>query len=430
MTFVSASDRAGPFLLAPVGYGATSATSVAVGTGSKTFTVTETGAGDYAYAAGDRLHIVSSSTGAWMEGVVTSYASPTLVVEVTATYGSGTLTDWSINLAGETGYSSIYGGVSNGKPVESHAGGDATFAVKTLAGLDPTVNSPVRLLFGDGTQRTLTSALSLEISGLKTLGTIANTPFRVWAVLYVDGTVKLGLIQTVNTNGDISAFPSNGILRYNVDFDTGGLTSGKIFVASIPSVDVPFAILGFAEYDVGLADPQAWNVAPDRIGLYGPHVKLPGQEVQTVGYQSGAYGSSTQYTTYPTAVPDAEQFATYLTKEISAHNAVNLAEVEALMYGYQAEGAGFLGAISRSGAAWGSVLATGYFNLPGAVSVWHYVHMSVRAPLYNAGSIYFYAQAVKVSAGSGYSLEINGGGGTRRFGGRYGSFLRITERMT
>lgn len=76
----------------------TSATSVAIGTGSKSFT-TDTGK---AYQAGDNIRITSDAdpTVNWMHGAVTSYDSGTgaLVVDVTSTGGSGTLSDWTLKV--------------------------------------------------------------------------------------------------------------------------------------------------------------------------------------------------------------------------------------------------------------------------------------------------------------------------------------------
>lgn len=83
-------------------YKGTSATSITVGTGSKVFTTQST----LGIIVGDRVRIystatpgslgASTSTGNIMIGTVTAYAGTSLTVNVTATNGSGTLTDWNI----------------------------------------------------------------------------------------------------------------------------------------------------------------------------------------------------------------------------------------------------------------------------------------------------------------------------------------------
>lgn len=84
--------------IAPIfGSQATSASSVAIGTGSKSFTVVEAGRN---YAAGDSVLVHSSANAAnRMTGTVSSYSHPDLTVNVTSAVGSGTFTDWRIGLA-------------------------------------------------------------------------------------------------------------------------------------------------------------------------------------------------------------------------------------------------------------------------------------------------------------------------------------------
>ncbi len=76
----------------------TSSSSVAIGTGSKTFTVT---AGK-SFITGMSLKIAYNSLN-WMLGEVTSYSGTTLVMNITAIAGSGTKTSWTISLSGPIG---------------------------------------------------------------------------------------------------------------------------------------------------------------------------------------------------------------------------------------------------------------------------------------------------------------------------------------
>ena len=71
-----------------------------IGTGSKTFT-TQSG---LAYLAGDRVRVSSTANSAnYMEGLVSSYSSTSLVVTVDTIGGSGTLATWNIGIAGNPG---------------------------------------------------------------------------------------------------------------------------------------------------------------------------------------------------------------------------------------------------------------------------------------------------------------------------------------
>lgn len=87
----------------------TSTTSNSIGTGSKSFT---TQAGKL-FDVGARLLITSDAAPASrsMFGTVTAYSGTSLTVDVAATVGSGTYTDWTIRVSGERGAQGTAGSV-------------------------------------------------------------------------------------------------------------------------------------------------------------------------------------------------------------------------------------------------------------------------------------------------------------------------------
>jgi hypothetical protein len=86
------------------GYLATSTSSVAIGTGTKTFT-TQSG---LAYLPGDYVR-VSSGASDYIEGTVTSYSGTTLVISEVAKAGTGTFASWNIGIAGKAGAKGVAG---------------------------------------------------------------------------------------------------------------------------------------------------------------------------------------------------------------------------------------------------------------------------------------------------------------------------------
>jgi hypothetical protein len=79
---------------------ATSTTSLAIGTGSKTFT-TQSGK---QFAVGQFIVAVDAASSAnYMHGQVTSYSGATLVIDVQSVGGSGTIANWNIFVAGNRG---------------------------------------------------------------------------------------------------------------------------------------------------------------------------------------------------------------------------------------------------------------------------------------------------------------------------------------
>jgi len=87
-----------------------STTSLAIGTGSKVFTVLA----DLALSAGQFILIASDAdTTDYMWGQIASYSGTTLTVTVSAVGGSGTLADWTMYLTGERGAVGATGSISD-----------------------------------------------------------------------------------------------------------------------------------------------------------------------------------------------------------------------------------------------------------------------------------------------------------------------------
>jgi len=78
------------------GYATTSASSVSVGAGTKTFAVPV----HLAYQPNQIVLAYSSGSAAWMLGSVTSYTGTTLVTSMTSFWGSGSHADWNLSLSG------------------------------------------------------------------------------------------------------------------------------------------------------------------------------------------------------------------------------------------------------------------------------------------------------------------------------------------
>lgn len=95
ITLATATSGTGSiYLNAPSGYGGTSTSSNTIGTGSKTFTVSDFTNNP---TAGDRYRVYDSTDPSkWMEGIVTSYIGTSLIIDVDATGGAGTIASWIV----------------------------------------------------------------------------------------------------------------------------------------------------------------------------------------------------------------------------------------------------------------------------------------------------------------------------------------------
>jgi hypothetical protein len=90
----------------------TSTTSLAIGTGSKSLTLVESGK---AYIVGQYVVIASTASPSNnMVGQITSFSGTSLVVNVTTINGSGTISAWSISVTSAGSYLSLTGGTMTG----------------------------------------------------------------------------------------------------------------------------------------------------------------------------------------------------------------------------------------------------------------------------------------------------------------------------
>lgn len=98
------------------GYKATSTSSTAIATGSKTFDV---GTPNLAYTAGARVRVtVATDATKFMEGVVSAYTGNTLTVLVDTVEGTGTFATWNVNVTGERGAAGSHG--ASGDSVQNY----------------------------------------------------------------------------------------------------------------------------------------------------------------------------------------------------------------------------------------------------------------------------------------------------------------------
>lgn len=131
------------------GYGGTSATSLAIGTGTKSLT-TQAG---LAYVVGARVRIVASSdVTKWMEGAVTAYNGGTgaMDVSVDLTSGAGTIASWNLAIAGERGAAGADGadGADGSDIIVGKGAGDVAVGPSSAAETD-LVSHSTTLASGD-----------------------------------------------------------------------------------------------------------------------------------------------------------------------------------------------------------------------------------------------------------------------------------------
>ena len=113
-TAAATSATAAAASAALIAAGTASTTSLAIGTGSKAFTI----AAGLGFNAGDYVLATSNADITnYMHGQIASYSSTTLTVTVASIGGSGTKTDWTIRLSGVAGATGATGSTGSTGPI-------------------------------------------------------------------------------------------------------------------------------------------------------------------------------------------------------------------------------------------------------------------------------------------------------------------------
>jgi hypothetical protein len=191
---------------------------LAIGTGSKTFT-TQAG---LAYVAGSYVQIFNTGTPAnYMYGTVTSYSGTSLVVNVTATGGSGTIAAWSISLMGATGPQ----GAAGAAGAQGAAGAAGATGAQGAPGVmiynsSGTAQSTYSISVGTATISNFQKSVNVTLSGNG-----AFTSATAYAC-QVNGASALGALTVSYTSG--TAFTINSASNAN-------LTNGGVFYYCVGS---------------------------------------------------------------------------------------------------------------------------------------------------------------------------------------------------
>jgi hypothetical protein len=332
----------------------TSTTIAAIGTGTQNFSVRS----GLAFSATQWVLIQETSNSAnQMLGQITSYSRTSLVVDVVATAGSGTHSDWTIvltNSPAAAGYQppigtgnvtgpgsatlgdiAIFSGTSgklladggalgtlaalseitaqqltstaiaiggamlNGTVVPSVTSNALTLTIETLRGNTPSAADPVFFVFqpnpssGAYAVVAVESALSITVPSGSTVGFSNAAPGRFWVVA-IDNSGTVSL-AVINCLSGTNVFPLQGQGTCNVTAFGGGGNSAQVFYGVSSIASVPYSVLGAVTYETGntLATAGSWSAVPSSVILYRAGLALPGQPIQRAASSTTTQSSAT-----------------------------------------------------------------------------------------------------------------------------------------
>jgi hypothetical protein len=323
--------------------------------------------------------------------------------------------------------------VINATIAESRSGNATTYALKTLAGTDPSASDPVYMVFrnatagtGDYVVRTVSAALSITIPSTATMGFGNSTPSRIWGgFLDNAGTVEM---YVVNCLSGINIYPLGQFPLLTTTTIGTGAGSAHVPYSGTGRTAKAYVVGWYADYIASgsglIVTAGTWNVAPDRIQLYGPGVQLPGGLVQIQQTVTGtsAFGSTT--IPFDNTIPQSGEGVEFMTQAITPTSSANLLEI-----GIQAC-LGSSDALQASAALYqdsvaDALAAIGWYGPnAGANNVLATIQHSMRAGTLSATT--FKLRAGTATAGTTY---FNRNNTANLYGGVANSFLRVVERV-
>lgn len=323
-------------------------------------------------------------------------------------------------------------GMINGTIVESHSGNAVTFALKTLAGADPSATDPVFFAFRNATAATgnyvvltATAAMSLVVSSGSTLGTTSATAFKLWLVMFNDAsTLRMGVINCVSgtTIYPLGQFP---IATSTAEGGAGAADSAQVFYTGTAVTSKAYIPIAYAAFETGQSTAGSWAASPTRMQLVAPGTPMPGTEIQVQENYTGAVATGTTAVPADDTIPQITEGTQFLTQAITPTSAAHILRImHKGMYGNSGTAISMGVALFQDATA--NALTAGAQSYAGASDIYEF---SIRWSMLAATTS---ATTFRIRAGdaAGNTTSFNGSGGTRRYGGVANSFLSVLEICT
>jgi hypothetical protein len=247
-----------------VGYtGVTSASTITIGSGLKTFTLVAGYAG--AFITGMRIRAIHSDTPTYyLEGTANYVGAGTLILTVDKFNGSGSHNSWAFASAGEVGQTGATGatGASGVVSVTSPITNTGS-ASSAIVGIDQTLLSITRSQVADFTSGTVASAGTAQQSGTAVYAVNSGTAVystTSGTAVNISGTVTQSQVTNLTTDlaakAPLASPTFTGNVTVTLPFSTSGIISQ---LNGLLSTSAAAPGLGYFPYTASSSGGYAWQ---------------------------------------------------------------------------------------------------------------------------------------------------------------------------
>lgn len=315
----------------------------------------------------------------------------------------------------------LSGSVGSNQLTISILGNDGNAPSSTNPVIIPFRNSTIST--GTPVIRTITSSLSFTIASGSTMGCVSGQMCRLWIVAIDNG--GTAALCAFNALSGTNIAPINEAVLQSSASGTSGGNSAQTYYCSTSSVtSKAIRIIGYI--DISQVTAGTWATGPTYVQLFGPGIKKPGDIVQTLTTPNGSLITSTN-TYMPTDTPPAPSNGVLVASQaITPTSAANIVDVQAQVlvgntaqsnlqtFGYVTQDAGTTPLATSSQAT--NVGSTNPTTIP----------LRVRTVTNSTSSITFKLYGADHTG----TMNINGAGGARNYGGTANSYITVNEIMS
>lgn len=320
--------------------------------------------------------------------------------------------------------------VSNCSLAATVAANALTISLKDQTGADPSALSPCSVSFRSATPATgtyttvsVTSALSFSTGTTgSTFGTTNNVSFRLWITAWNNaGTLVLGVSRQ---SASPIVYPINeGIVQSSTACSAcTNASSAGVYYTTAAQTSKAIRILGYMDWDAGLATAGVWASGPTQIQMFGSGIKRPGEIIQTVVTPIGTFATGTTLIPVDNTIPQITEGDEYITRAITPQAKPNLLRVTAQAMLSNSNVTRYLTAALFQDATAGALAAnsiqqaTAQTTVSVAISYWM-----------QASTISSTTFRIRAGADSAGTTTFNGSNSGQLYGGVANSYLQVDE---